>query len=121
MRTQPIISSKTVTVQVVRRYLLPPAPGTAEARHDYVTVLTTRANVKSQGSAQWAMVEVNGKQVTHTFTIRYTRIPFDTRDRVRDARGDLYQILKIDNIDLANKEMKVQCALMGSETMEAAR
>lgn len=120
-RLAPEISSKQVTIQVVRRSLLPPDPGESEARHTYSTVLTTRAAVKSAGSSQWASVDVDGTKVTHTFTIRFTRLSFDKRDRVRDVRGQLYQILTIDNVDLANREYRIQCALTGNESAEAAR
>ena len=116
-----LISSKTVTVQIMRRDLLPPAPGSAAPRHDFTAILTTRASVKSRGQSEFARIEVNGMAVSHTFQIRYTTIPFDTRHRIRDVRGNLYKILKIDNVDLANTEFRIDCALQGSDDLEAAR
>lgn len=117
-----IISPKTVTVQVVRRALVPPAPGTAAPRHDYSVVFTTKAAVKSRtGSSEWAQVDIDGKKATHTFTIRYTTVPFDVRDRLRDATGQLWAILSIENVDLARREMKLHCSNQGFEDVPAAR
>lgn len=117
-----IISPKRITIQVVRRSLLPPAPGTAWSRHDYVPIFTTRAEVKSRmGSNQYAQIDIDGTKATHTFTIRFTTIPFDTRDRVRDATGQMWQILSIENVDLSRREMKIHCANQGSEDVVPAR
>lgn len=117
-----IISPKRVTVSVVRRALLPPAVGTAAPLHDYAVVFTTRAEVKSHsGSTEWGKVEIDGKKATHTFTIRFTTLEFDARDRVRDATGQLFQILKVDPVDLGRREMKIHCALQGDEDVPAAR
>lgn len=115
------ISSKQSTIQVVARSLLPPAPGTAAPRHDYTVLFTVRAEVKTSGVSEFATVEIDGKKVTHTFTIRWTSIAFDARHRVRDVAGKLYQILKIDDVDDQGEELRIRCALMGSEDMEAAR
>ena len=82
----------------------------------------TRAKVKSAGlNSEWAKVDIAGKRPTHTFTIRYTTIPFDARDRVRTVDGHLYQILNIDNVDLANREIGIVVSNQGDESMEAAR
>lgn len=114
-----LVSSKQYTIQVVRRSLLTPEPGSVEARHGETVLLTTRAKVKTTGASEWAQVDVDGEKVTHTFTIRYTTIEFDIRDRVRDARGHLWKILKIDEVAMANREYNLLCANLGSET-EAA-
>ena len=117
-----ITSSKIFTVFVMRRMLLPSLPGSAEPRHDYTTVLTTRAAVKSrQGATEFAAVDIKGVAVTHTFTIRYTNIRIDVRDRLRDARGQLYQILSVENVDLRDRDMRIHCSNQGLETVEAAR
>lgn len=116
------ISEKQVTIEVVRRSLVAPAPGSAEARHDYTRVFHTRASVKSADmNSEWAMVDINGKRPTHTFTIRFTTIPFDSRDRVRDATGHLFQILNVDNVDLRNKELRIVTSNQGDENTQAAR
>lgn len=115
------ISTKQVTVQVVRRSLLTPMLGLAEPRHDYAVVFTTRAEVKSRtGSSEWGQVEVDGRKATHTFTIRYTTIAFDVRDRLRDARGQLYQIPAVENVDLGNREIRISAASQGAESAPAA-
>lgn len=117
-----IVSPKTVTVQVVRRHLLPPSPGTAAPLHSYTPVLTTRAEVKSRaGATEWGQVDIDGKKATHTFTIRFTTVPFDARDRIRDATGQIYQILTIENVDLGRREMRIHCASQGDEGVPAAR
>lgn len=121
MKRKQEISTKTVTVQVVRRQLLAPALGLGEARHDYTVLFTTRAEVRSSGGTkEWGEVEINGQKATHIFTIRYTTIAFDVRERIRDARGKLYQILSVDNVDLGNRELKIMAAYQGAETAPAA-
>ena len=119
--TKGIISPKRVSIEVVRRTLLTPLPGSAEARYDYTRVFLTRADVKSSGTSEWNQVDIDGKKVTDTFTIRYTTLAFDIRDRVRDARGTLWQILRIDNVSLANRELRLMCAHVGHEDAEAAQ
>lgn len=122
MSQKGITSPKIVTVSVVRRALLTPEPGSAEARHEYETVFTTRAEVRTtSGSASWANLEIDGKKPSHRFTIRYTRIPFDVRDRLRDATGVLYQILNISNISLGNREFEILAAAQGTDQIPAAR
>lgn len=122
MRKPGIISSKSIRIEVCERQTLSPAPGTATARHVYNRIFTVRAAVKTAGgSAEWMGVEIDGKKVTHTFTIRWTSIPFDIRHRVRDVSGKLYQILKVANVDEGNREIRIQCAAIGDETQEAAR
>lgn len=116
------IGERNVTVQIVRRSLASPAPGSSEPRHPYAVLFTTRAKVKTHsGLSEFARVEIGGRQVTHTFGIRFTTIPFDTRDRVRDVGGRLYQILRVDDVDEQGHELALRCAAVGSETVEAAR
>lgn len=120
MASDPSLGAMNVSVQIVRRDLLPPAPGSAEPRHDYAVKLTTRAEAKSkQGTNEFAAVDINGKRSTHSFTIRYTTIMIDVRDRVRDARGQLYQILAVENVDLGNRLYRLHCANIGQEDTEA--
>lgn len=122
MQKRGITSPKRITVQVMRRSLLPPAPGEAAPRHDYIPVLTTRAEVKSRvGSSEWGQVDIGGKKATHTFTIRFTTVQFDVRDRLRDATGQLWQILSIENADLGRRDMKIHCSNQGFEDVPAAR
>lgn len=117
-----VISSKQVTIEVVRRSLADALPGTAAARHEYQRVFHTRAEVKSAGmNSEWAKVDINGKRPTHTFTIRFTQIEFDSQDRVRTADGHLYQILNIDNVDLRNRELRIITSNQGDENTPAAR
>ena len=122
MARQQVISEKQVSIEVVRRSLVDALPGSAEARHTYTRVFHTRAKVKSAGlNSEWAKVDIAGKRPTHTFTIRYTTIPFDARDRVRTVDGHLYQILNIDNVDLTNRAVRIVASNQGDESMEAAR
>ena len=117
-----ITISRRYTIEVIRPSLLSPLPGSAEPRRVYTKLFTTRANVKSlQGKSEFAQVDIKGTRVTHQFSIRYTTIPFDVRDMVRDATGALFQILSVDDVDLANREIKISCASQGAETVEAAR
>lgn len=109
------------TIQVIRRSLEMPDPGKAEPRHAFAVVLTTRASVKSKtGSNAFAQVVIDGKQITHVFEIRYTTIVFDTRDRVRDVRGNMYRIAQVDNVNLANRQLRIYATEVGNENVEAA-
>lgn len=122
MAKGPTYGGMNVTVQVVRRALVAPVPGSAEPRHDYTVLFTTQAKVQSRtGTSEFNRVEVNGKIATHTFTIRYTTLAFDMRDRVRIVGGGLFQILSIENVDLQNQWFKIHAASMGNDDMEAAR
>ena len=120
MAKRGIISPKVVTISVVRRSLLAPDPGKAGARHGYTTVFTTRAEVTSRsGSSEWAQVDGDGTTASDTFTIRYTTIPFDSRDRIRDATGHIWQILTIEHVDLGRREMRIHCSNQGAEDVPA--
>lgn len=122
MADKRIISGKFETIQIVNRQTLPPAPGSAAVRHEYVPILTTRAAVRvASGETQFASVEINGQRVTHTFTIRQTKIAFDTRDRVRTVDGTLYQILNVIDPDMGGVELRIQTSRIGDEVREAAR
>lgn len=122
MAKKPTLGQQQVTVQIVRRDLLQPVPGSAEPRHDYTVLFTTRASVQSKtGVSPFAQVMVGNELATHVFTIRYTTIPFDIRCRLRDAVGTLYRILSIDNVDLGNITYRINCAMAGADSVEAAR
>jgi hypothetical protein len=115
------VSGRNFAIQVERRSLETDALS-AEPKHTYKAIITTRASVKTRsGLSEFARVEINGKMVTHVFNIRWTSIPFDVRDRIRDATGNLYTILSVDNVDEANREMRINCASQGMEDVEAAR
>jgi hypothetical protein len=108
-------------ITVERRALLSALPGSAEVRHDYTTVLSAKAEIKTkQGTSLYNSVEINGKKVSHVITIRYTSTAFDIRDRVRDGSGNLYAILSIEDVDNYHDWMRLYCALQGAETREAA-
>ena len=112
---------RSTTIQVQERAITSTI-GSAEPKHAYTTKFTTRADVKSKGGqSEFARVDINGKTVTHTFSIRYTTIPFDVRDRIRNAQGQLFQILRVEDVDLANRELRIHCASQGNENVEAAR
>lgn len=113
---------RNFSIEVVTRTLKTSRPGSAEPRHAFTRKFVTRANPKTRGGvAEIAAVEINGKRVTHTFAIRFTTIPFDVQDYVRDARGTLYAILAVENKDEADRELLIHCAEQGAETVEAAR
>lgn len=110
------------TIEVVRRTLLPSDPGSAEPRHGYSRVFLTRADVTTLGGVpEIASVVVGGTAATHKFAIRFTTIPFDIRDRIRTPQGKLFQILKVEDRELANRELIILAAAQGSDDQEAAR
>jgi head-tail adaptor len=116
------LATMNVTVQVVRRRLVQPTLGRAEPKQQMTAVLTTRASVQTRsGSNEFARVDVNGVTATHTFTFRYSTIAIDTRDYLRDARGQLFKILSVENVDLQNRLYRLHCSNQGSEDTEAAR
>lgn len=112
-----------VSIEVVERKLLPPAAGTrGEPKHRFSRVFLAQAAVKTRsGSSEFGQIEIKGERVTHTFTIRYVSIPFDVRNWLRDARGQLYKILAVENVDLANDMIRIHAANSGAETVEGAR
>lgn len=113
---------RSFTIHVETRVTRTPAPGSAEPRHRYEHKFTTRADPKSHsGVSEFAKVSVKDTAVTHTFAINYTNLKFDIRDRIRDARGNLYQILKVENVDNADIELRIFCAETGDKHVEAAR
>lgn len=85
------------TVQVVRRVMNAPAPFSAEVDHTYTPVLTTRAKMETkQGVNEFNRVTIGDQTVTHTFTMRYSTIVIDGRDRLKDTLGNLFAILAVE-------------------------
>lgn len=113
----PSYGAQNFTIQIQRRSLTPPDPGSAEPNHDYTTFLTTRAEVQTAGVKEWSRVQIGGQNVTHTFKIRFTSLTVDSRDRVRDVYGNLYSILKTEDVNQRRKELKLYCARQGDETL----
>ncbi|MDX2308078.1 MAG: head-tail adaptor protein [Hyphomicrobium sp.] len=110
------------TISIQRRALANAAPGSAEPVHTYQTVLSPRAAIKTRtGVSEWSRVEIAGERATYEMTIRWTPVAFDVRDRVRDAAGNLYRILAVENVDERDDWLKLHCARMGDEDQPAAR
>lgn len=105
-------------ITVERRTLSAAVPGSAEPEHDYTTILTTRASIDTNRSRPWNGVNVDDAS-THTITIRYTSIAFDTRDRIRDARGNLYVIQDIENVGEYDEMIRLSCSRRGPAGTEA--
>lgn len=116
------LTGMNVTVQIVRRRLMQPTLGQAEPRQSFDVVMTTRAESSTRsGDTEFSSVNVNGVSATDTFTFRWTTIKIDTRDYVRDARGNLYKILSVENVNMQNRVCRLQCSAQGSENVEGAR
>lgn len=109
------------TIEIVERSLLPSLPGSAEPVHGYSRILLTRADVRMTPTAEVAQVVIGGTKATHTFSIRYTTLAFDSRHRIRTPNGRLYQILSVEDVELANRELRIICAAQGDTDQEAAR
>lgn len=115
MSKDPTIGEMRYSIQVVRRRTTTPDVYSAEVDHDYAPVLTTRAACKTRtGVAEFNRVVINGQPATHTFTIRFTKIPIDVQDRIQDTQRNLYAILSVENIDERNRWMNLHCARVGS-------
>lgn len=122
MARQTTYGSQNVSVQILRRELMQPLPGSAEPRWDYTVLFTTRAQVTTKaGKSEFAQVVVDDQKASHIFKIRYTTIQFDVRHRVRDALGGLYKILSIDNENMQNRWLIITATATGDEDREAAR
>jgi Phage head-tail joining protein len=103
------------SIQVVRRVMVTPLPFQADVDHTYTPVITVRADCDtSKGVQNFNRVNTD-MAATHVFTIRYTTIPFDIRDRVRDSLGNLYTILSVENVKEGRMWLKIVCALAGKE------
>lgn len=114
--------SRSVSIQIVRRVLTPPEPGSAAATHEYTPVTSpVRAAVKTTGYKGYSDVVIDGKKVTHIFELRWTTIPIDVRDRLRDALGVLYQILAVDHVGEGRRSLKLMCCRSGAETVASVR
>tara|TARA_R110000824_G_scaffold95990_11_gene230340 strand:+ start:1439 stop:1807 length:369 start_codon:yes stop_codon:yes gene_type:complete len=103
-------------ITVVRRTTISSQSDSAEPVTTYADVFSVRANIKTNGGVnEWSRVRVGDLDATHTFTIRHTTIAFDARDRVKDGAGNLYKILKIDDVNEQGRELKIQCARAGEQ------
>ncbi len=109
-------------ISIVRPRLVSAAPGSADPVREYTTVLSPRAQVKTKGgSSEWSRVEINGRRVTHVFTIRFTRVPFDVRDMLQDPEGNLFAILQIEDVDEQHRWFRVYAAKLGDATAPAVQ
>ena len=109
------------SITIERRSLDTPAPGSALPGHTYTTILTTRAKIKTKtGVSEWNQVSVGDKKSSHTITMKFTTLEFDTRDRVKDGSGNLYEILAVENIDERDNWLNLHCSRKGNETRKAA-
>lgn len=111
----PTLGEMRHSIQVVRRRTTIPDVYSAEVDHEYTPVLTTQAACKTRGGvAEFNRVVINGTPATHTFTIRYTKIPIDVQDRLQDAERNLYSILGVENRDMRYAWIDIHCARVGS-------
>jgi hypothetical protein len=109
-------------IEVLGRELVSAEPGFAAPVHEYEVLFSARAKIETKaGKSTFAGVEINGKRVTHVMTIQFTNLEIDTRNRIRDARGFLFAILGVENVDEANRWIKLYCVPAGDETKDAAR
>lgn len=108
-------------ISVIRRNLIASNSDSAEPVLAYATVFSVRAAIKTNGGTnEWSRVKVGDLDASHTMTIKHTRVSFDSRDRVRDGSGNLYAILKIENVNEQDNELKIYCARVGDENKAIA-
>lgn len=104
-------------ITIVRRSLDTFAPHSVAPGHSYTTVLTTRAEIKTKGGTnEFNKVVIGKEEVSHTFMMRATSIAFDARDRVRNAQGELFKILKVEDVAERGDWLKIFAAKEGDET-----
>jgi hypothetical protein len=107
------------SIQIMRRVITGPLPFQAEIDHGYTPVITTRAACDTtKGVQEFNRVSVD-RQATHVFTIRYTTIPFDIRDRVQDSLGNQYVIMAVDDVQQNRTWLKITTARAGSNTRQS--
>lgn len=108
------------SLEILRRVQTPPSPYEADADHLYTRVFVTRSKAETKsGTSEFNRVVIGDQQVSHVFWIRYTTIPIDVRDRLRDAKGTLYQILSLENVDQRNQWYKIYAAPLGSDQKQS--
>lgn len=115
----PTLGEMRWSIEICRRVTITPLPFSAEADHVYKPVITTRAECDTERGVENFNQVNTGSTATHMFTIRYTTIPFDKRDRVRDSLGNLYTILSVENVNEARMWFKIACTMAGSSTRES--
>jgi hypothetical protein len=115
------LGSRNRRIDIVRRRLIAPTSDSAEPTFGYITAFTVRAAIKTNGGVnEWSRVRVGDEDATHTFSIAYTSMEMDVRDRVRDGVGNLYKILKVENVNEQDDELKIHAARIGSENESVA-
>jgi hypothetical protein len=109
-------------VQIQRRDLQSSNSDSSEPVYGYSDVFATRAEVTTKsGTNEWNTLVVDGEKISHVMAIRHTRIPFDARDRVRDAHGNLYRIKAVENENERDDWLILYCVRSGHEGIKAAR
>lgn len=103
------------SIQVLRRSMDTPEGYSAEVDHTYTPFLTTRAKCTTlSGTKEFNQVVIGETKVTHTFTIRFTSLPIDARDRVSDTQRNLYNILAVNVWDEGRRWMDLHCERVGT-------
>jgi len=109
-------------VSVIRRQMSAPVFGSAEPVYSRTVALTTRAKIETKsGTTEFNRVVIGDQTVTHVITIRHTKTSIDSRDQVSDASGNLYSILKVENPNEANDELRLYCARSGEVQRKAVQ
>lgn len=108
-------------IEIGKRRILPPAPGTGNARNVFVTLATVNAKVETtEGVKEANAVYVGDERITHRFLIRYTAAAFDGQAQVRDSDGELYRIIRVENINEEDRWLRLNCVRAGNESAAAA-
>lgn len=115
------IGERNRRISILRRNLIASNSDSAEPVLSYETVFSVRAKIKTNGGTnEWSRVKVGDLDASHTINIAHTRVAFDARDRVRDGSGNLYAILKIENVNEQDDELNIYCARVGDENKAIA-
>jgi len=110
------LGSMNRRITIVRRSTVASQSDSAEPVTTYSDVFSVRCHIKTNsGTNEWSRVRVGDLDATHTLTIKHTTIAFDARDRIKDGAGNLYKILKIDDVNEQGREFKIQAAKVGEE------
>ncbi|MFP3921742.1 MAG: head-tail adaptor protein [Dichotomicrobium sp.] len=112
-------------VDILERGARTPAPGKVAPSNvynlKYRVWAAIRTGVRASGSRQVEGVEIQtNEQLTHEIYIRYRADPPDIRDRVRDNKGDLYEIRSVENMGEEDEWLRLQCIRRGDENQAAA-
>lgn len=118
----PNIEGTVKSIDLLRRSEDTTIPGSVEFRRKLTVYHTAKAVITtSSGLSAWGRVGMDGKAITHTFTL-----PFDSALTTPPVKGhivrrgtDLYDIESVENKDEADEAWILRCSYRGRENAKS--